>query len=336
MGTNLKPSIRINDHGGILVGSDVVIDGHEDFLPRVVTHIHSDHIRGLENTLSNNQKIISTPLTAEWLKACGYKIPENSLLSLRYGEKVKFKEYLLLLDKAEHIPGSAQVILENLENGLRIVYPGDFKKVGKGTRVWESDILIIDAVYGNPTYVREFDDYIEMLLSDLVSELLSKGSVHIYGYHGKIQEVMQLLRTYGITAPFILSHKQFLLAKIAEKYGMRFGEFFHVNSSEAQDIIKSNWYVYFTHLYSNSRLNASKNVSHIILSGWEFTKPYRDLGSNRYLVAFSDHADFRGLVEYISSSKPQVVIVNNVRSSSGTIFAEYISTKLNIKSVVMP
>ncbi|PUA33315.1 MAG: hypothetical protein B7O98_02480 [Zestosphaera tikiterensis] len=332
----MKPSIKINDHGGILIDADVVIDGHEDFLPRVVTHIHSDHIRGLENTLNNKQKIVSTPLTAEWLKAYGYKIPENSLISLRYGEKVELEGYSLLLDKAEHIPGSAQVILENLENGLRIVYPGDFKKVGKGTKVWESDILIIDAVYGNPAYVREFDDFIEMLLSDLVSELLARGSVHIYGYYGKIQEVMQLLRIYGIDAPFILSHKQFLLAKIAENHGMKFGEFFHVNSSEAQEIIKSNWYVYFTHASSYSRLNANSNVSHVMLSGWEFTKPYRDLGNNRYLVAFSDHADFRGLVEYVSSSKPQMLVVNNVRSSSGSLFAEYIKTKLNIKSVILP
>jgi putative mRNA 3-end processing factor len=329
-----KASIKVNDHGGILVNDAVVIDGHEDFHERVVTHVHSDHTTRLSESIRRRQKIIGTPLTLEWLSVvAGFNDP-SLFVPLNYDQSYRVGDVKVVFKRAIHIPGTAQVLVE-YEDSTTVGYTSDFKKVGRGTDVLQPEVLIIDAVYGHPSYVREFDDFIETVLADLINELLSKGPVHLYAYYGKVQEVMQVLRERGVIAPFVLSHKQYSLSKIAEKYGMRFGEYFHVNSREGMEVVRSGWYVYLTHSTSYSRLAGNDRVSHVTLSGWEFTKPYRKIGSNSYLVAFSDHSDFRGLVEYVGLSKPKLLIVNNARSSQGKVFADYVASKLNIKTVVL-
>ncbi|MGC8975075.1 MAG: MBL fold metallo-hydrolase RNA specificity domain-containing protein [Thermoprotei archaeon] len=329
-----KALVRVNEHGGISINESIVIDGHEDFHERIVTHVHSDHTARLAESIRRRQKIVGTPLTLEWLSMMtGFSDP-SLFVPLDYDQPYEVGGLKVVFKKAIHIPGTAQVLVE-YEDSTTIGYTSDFKKVGKGTDVLQPDVLVIDAVYGHPSYVREFDDFIETILADLVNELLSKGPVHLYAYYGKVQEVMQVLRERGVIAPFVLSHKQYSLSKIAEKYGMRFGEYFHINSREGVDVIRSGWYVYLTHSTNYSRLKENSRVSHVTLSGWEFTKPYRKLGNNSYLVAFSDHSDFKGLIEYVERSKPKLLIVNNARSSQSKTFADYVANKLNIKTIVL-
>ncbi|MEO3992914.1 MAG: MBL fold metallo-hydrolase [Desulfurococcaceae archaeon TW002] len=326
--------IRVNEHGGISVNESIVIDGHEDFQDRIVTHVHSDHVVRLAESVRRRQKIVGTPLTLEWLSVMTGFNDSSLFLPLDYDQSYKVGGLKILFKKAVHIPGTAQVLVE-YEDNTTVGYTSDFKKVGRGTDVIQPDILVMDAVYGHPSYVREFDEFIETVLADLINELLSKGPVHLYAYYGKVQEVMQILRERGVIAPFVLSHKQYTLSRIAEKYGMRFGEYFHINSSEGLDIIRSGWYVYLTHSVSYPRLKENSRASHVTLSGWEFTKPYRQIGNNSYLVAFSDHSDFKGLMEYVERSRPRLLVVNNARSSQGRVFADYVSSKLNIKTVVL-
>ena len=90
----------------------------------------------------------------------------------------------LKLIKAKHIPGSAQVEIEY--EGTRLTYTSDFKKPGSETPIIESDVLIMDAIYGRPEYVRDFDDLIEEILADFIKELLTKGPVYVYGYVGAV------------------------------------------------------------------------------------------------------------------------------------------------------
>ena len=326
--------LSINKHGGIIAKRYVVVDGHERLPLRIVTHAHSDHLVSLNKSVNSGVIIVGTALTLEWIRAMGYKVPERLLKPVEYGTSIKTGDIRIILEKACHIPGSAQVIIET-NNGVRVVYTSDFKKPLVETPVINADILVTDATYGNPAYVREFDDCIEIILADLVRELLSKGPVYIYGYYGKIQEVMGLLRREGIDAPFILSHKQYVLARIAEKHGLNLGTYLHVNSAEAEDIMRDGWYIYMTHI--NSRRIIGNNLgSHIILSGWEFRKPYRRIGKNTWLVAFSDHADFKGLIRYIKEAKPKEIVVNKVRSTCGDLFVDYIKRKLGINAFLLP
>ena len=330
----MMKEVKINDHGGILISPSVVIDGHEDVEYRIITHAHSDHLRQLKKSLSSGLKLIGTPLTLAWVKLLNYKVREDLTLPLRYGEKIRIDRGVFWFEKADHIPGTAQVVYDR-DDGLRIVYTSDFKKPGKSTRIIAGDILITDAVYGSPSYRRPYDDWIEIILTDLIKELLVEGPVHLYGYHGKIQEVMSLLRREGLDTPYIVGHKEYLLAKAAEKEGLSFGEYFHEDSDEAKEIMKDGWYIYFHHMNSKRKsMNGSGN--HLILSGWEFSSPFRRLGRRKWIVAFSDHADFNALVDYIVRARPRIVLVNDRRSTHGDLFVEYLKRKHGLKAYLLP
>ncbi|OYT49043.1 MAG: exonuclease [Desulfurococcales archaeon ex4484_42] len=323
--------LRILIDGGIKVGNDIVIDGFDSSLFRVITHIHSDHVVSLDRSVSIGSKLIGTALTIEWLKILK-SLPNNyKLTSLDYGEKIKINDMRLELIKACHIPGSSQVKIE-LNNGVTLTYTSDFKKPGTETPIIESDVVIIDAVYGRPEYVREFDEYIDEVMADFIKQLLSEGPVYIYGYYGKIQEVMALLRNYGIETPYIVPLKHYKLCKIAERFGLRFGDYVLAGTDEALDIMKDDWYIYFSHM--GRRITSLGN--HVILSGWEFSRPFRRINSRSWLIAFSDHADFKGLVKYVVESNARVVIVNKPRSTGAEEFAEYLRRKLNINAHVYP
>ena len=91
--------------GGIKVGDNLVIDGFDNSLFRVITHIHSDHVVSLDKSVSVGSNLMGTALTIEWLKVLK-NLPNNfKLIPLNYGQKVKINDMELELVKACHIPG---------------------------------------------------------------------------------------------------------------------------------------------------------------------------------------------------------------------------------------
>ncbi len=324
--------VRVERDGAIVVSGSVVIDGHSSVPTRVrvVTHIHSDHIVNLGTSIGSSYRMIGTHLTLSWLSVLGYSV-DNLSAPLDYGSRARVGDVLVELVRSRHIPGTAQVLVE-CADGSRVLYSSDFKKPGESTPIVEADALVIDAVYGRPSYVREFDDEIEEILVDLVKQLLSEGGVHIHGYYGKINEVMEILRSGGTSAPFVLPPKVYMMTRRAESLGSRVGDYLLAGSREAEEVMKSGWYVYLDHV-SRSGYRARHHASSVILSGWEFERPLRRLAPRTWHVAFSDHSDFRGLVYYVSQVRPRRVYVVRARSNGAEEFAAYLSGKLGIREV---
>jgi len=315
----------------VVLGPNVVCDGYdENATVHIITHAHSDHIRGLGKSIRYAPYVGMTPATKEILEVLGYRIPRHKYLELEYERPFKIVDDILYLKPARHIVGSAQVVVEYMN--VKIVYTGDFKL--PGTPIIDTDVLVIESTYGNPQYTRPFKDEIETLFVDLVKDTLVKGPVVIYGYHGKLQEAMEIIREHGLDVPFIAPYKVYKIAKIAEKYGMKISPLYREGSIEAEEAIRSGWFIVFHHM--NSRRRNYGRCSHIILSGWEFEEPIRRLDYDRYLVALSDHADFEDLLEYVENAKPKLVIVDGSRSGSPHALAKEITKRFNIKSIVMP
>lgn len=327
-------NVSIERNGAIVISGSVVIDGHKDVptKTRVVTHIHSDHIVNLTSSMRHSYKIVGTQITLSWLPILGYSVSSNSV-QLDYGSRIKVGEVFVELIKSRHIPGTAQVLVER-DDGCRILYSSDFKKPGDSTPVVEADTLVIDAVYGRPSYVREFDDVIEVLLVDLVRQLLSEGGVHIYGYYGKINEVMEILRNGGIDTPFILPSKVYMMTKKAESLGSKVENYLLAGSREAGEVVRNKWYIYLDHTIK-AQPRAPRGTNFIVLSGWEFEKPVKKIATRTWHVAFSDHSDFRGLINYVTQVRPSRVYVVRARSNGAEEFATYLSKKLGIREVTV-
>ncbi|MCS7386039.1 MAG: MBL fold metallo-hydrolase [archaeon GB-1867-005] len=326
-------SAKIGINGAIKIGKYFACDAHDPASEvRVVTHAHFDHIINLNSSLKESKRVVMTEATRDLLQVIKRKLNlKSKVLPARYGETLKWKDQKLTLHYADHIIGAAQVLVED-EKGNRIVYTGDFRL--PKTPILDADILIMEATYGKPDLKRPPTDVIREALVKLVKKSLAIGPVHIFGFHGKAQEVMELLRNSGFTQPFIATSKVYIVTEVCRKHGMRVGEVLLKGTMEAEEVMKSGEYIMFHHA---STLRTVKiNGVKIHLTGWEFRKIIWKVANKHYRVALSDHADFTQLILYAATSKPKLVITDNYRVGYAAILAKEIERRLGIKAIPMP
>jgi putative mRNA 3-end processing factor len=252
--------------------------------------------------------------------------------ALDYGKTLRYEDEAVTFFHADHILGAAQVLVEDAE-GTRIVYTGDFR-IDK-TPVLEADVLVMEATYGSPSCRRSFDKNVEDLLVSLVEEGLKRGSVYVFGFHGKLQEVMQILHEAGVKAPFVAPERVLHVSRICEQHGMRIGRLMLSEEREARELLDRNLpCVAFYHMGSRKRFGG--NVFRVYVSGWEFDSPCREISDREYVIALSDHSDFDGLMEYVRRSKPKFVVTDNFRVGYAETLAREIRRRFGIGAVALP
>jgi putative mRNA 3-end processing factor len=164
---------------------------------------------------------------------------------------------------------------------------------------------------------------------------LKEGAVYVFGYHGKLQEVMQILRNAEISVPYVMPETVFHVSRVAEKHGMNLGKLLLSTEREAHRLLENNLpCLAFYHMESKGTVGL--NNFRICVSGWEFDSAIRQTDHKEYLVALSDHSDFNGLLEYVRRSKPQLVITDNFRVSNGETLAKEIHKHFGISAVALP
>ncbi len=327
------------DKEGAIVLGPVCVDGHVDkCVVRVVTHIHQDHLINLDKSIRVCRKVVATIITHELLEELGFSIPKKKRIALNYGEELDevCDGVSIRLEYAHHIPGSAQVVVET-ENAT-YAYSGDFKGVGDKTKPPAGvDVLVVDATYGDPSYKRPPEEVVLDQFVKLLRTLLTQGPVVVYAYYGKAQEVMALLRDYGVDAPFIASPRHWRIAKRLEKYGFAVSDLLLEGTREALEVARDGWFIKFEHFSKIRASHPLNGVSHVILSGWLFDAPIRCVGRNKWIVAFSDHADFDELVHYIELARPRIVVVDSFRGGFvAKRFASYVRNVLRIDAIPSP
>ena len=330
----MTPKASVTRNGAILLGKHVACDSNDLHRPiRVVTHAHYDHLGGLKQSLRRCKAVVMTPATRDMLAVLrGQTSLNGNIYALNYGETLRYDGEGLTLHPADHILGAAQVLVEDKDEA-RIVYTGDFRM--SHTPALEADILVLEATYGSPFHVRPFSKIVESALVSLVESALKSGPLYIFGYHGKLQEIMQILHENDIEAPFILPERVFLTAKVCERYGMRLGKILSADGDEAREITRKNEpHVAFYHM--NSKRYVGTHALRICVSGWEFSGPRRQIAPNEHIVALSDHADFKELLQYVSESKPKLVITDNYRVGDAVVLAREIEKRLGIPAKALP
>jgi len=332
----MSSKVDITPRGAVLLGKYTACDAFNEANPlRVVTHAHSDHMLGLKESLENCEAVLMTPATKDLIDALKGPLflMRRNVRPLRYGELFSYRDEKLTFHLADHILGAAQVLVEDAE-GTRILYTGDFRL--RGTPIIESDILVMEATYGNPSRVRPFKKTIESNLVSLVEQGLKSGPVYLFTYYGKIQETMQILHKAGVKAPFIVPEKVFHVSKICEKHGMRLGRHLLLSSDENAKTIIQEGKPYLAFYHMGSRRYVGKGAFRIYVSGWEFRAPYRQISEKEYILSLSDHSDFEGLLGYVKGSRPKLVITDNYRIGDAKTLAKEIEKRLKIPAKPLP
>lgn len=325
----------ITNRGAVLLGKHVACDAFNESAPlRVVTHAHADHMVGLLQSLRTCEKVLMTKATKDLID-----VMKNPLFMMRgfvetldYGKTLQYEEDRITFFPADHILGAAQVFIEDAD-GTRIAFTGDFRI--DGTPVLEADVLVMEATYGSPSCKRSFNRDVKKLLISMVEEGLKRGAVYVFGYHGKLQEVMQILHDAGIKVPFVVPERVFHVSMICQKHGMHLGRLMLSEEKEAKELLERNVpCIAFYHMNSGSKIN--RGVFRIYVSGWEFDEPCREIAKNEYVIALSDHSDFDGLMEYVRRSKPKFVVTDNFRVSHAETLAKEIRKNLGIPATALP
>ena len=331
----MQEKAMVTKRGAVLLGNSVACDAFDNNKPiRVVTHAHADHLVGLKRSLRECETVLMTSATRDLIEVMkGSRVLANGpVKTLDYGETIKYCNEHITLIKSEHILGSAQVMVED-DSGNKVAYTGDFKLAG--TPVVNCDTLVIEATYGIPSYRRPFKVDVKDFLVSIIEKQLRKGAVYVFGYHGKLQEVMQILHNADVSVPFVMPEKILNVSKVSEHHGMHLGCLTLSTSKGGRTLLEENLpCVAFYHM--NTRGHIGLHNPRICVSGWEFHSPYRRIGAKEYLIALSDHSDFDDLIEYVRLSKPKHVITDNYRVSHGETLAKEIKKRLGIKAEAMP
>lgn len=322
-------------NGAVLLGESVACDAFNENRPlRVVTHAHADHLGGLRKSLKCCQKVLMTSATRDLAEKldCTVHLQGGPVETLEYGEPLLFGDEKITLFKADHILGAAQVLVEDA-GGIRIAYSGDFRV--DDTPVVDCDVLVVDSTYGSPSFRRKFDVDVRELLVSMIEKRLRGGTVYVFGYHGKLQEIMKLLRDADVEVPFVMPERVYQVAKVCEQHGMKLGGLSLSTDKVGRELLDGDLpCVAFYHM--NMRQHVGLRSSRICVSGWEFSVPCRQIGEREYLVALSDHSDFDGSIEYVKRSHAKRVITDNSRGGHGAVLAKEIRKRLGVSAVAMP
>jgi putative mRNA 3-end processing factor len=325
---------QVARNGAVLLGDSVACDAFDEQRPlRIVTHAHADHLGGLRKSLKCCQKVLMTRATRDLTEKLDetLKLRDFPIETLEYGKSIRYGDERITLVKADHILGAAQVLVEDA-CGMRIAYSGDFRI--DDTPVVECDTLVVEATYGSPSCRRNFGVDVGKLLISMIEQRLRGGTVYVFGYHGKLQEIMQLLRDADVSVPFVMPQRVYEVAQVCRQHGMRLGSLSLSTDADGRELLDGNLpCIAFYHM--NAREHVGLRNARICVSGWEFTKPCRQIGNREYLVAFSDHSDFDGLIEYVKRSRAKQVITDNYRSQ-GAVLAKEIRKRLGVSAVPMP
>lgn len=326
---------RVTKNGAVLLGNSVACDAFDAKRPlRIVTHAHADHLGGLRKSLKCCEKVVMTKATRDLTETLdgSLNLQGAPIQTLEYGKTLKYGDEKITLAKADHILGAAQVLVEDA-GGIRIAYTGDFRI--DDTPIIESDVLVVEATYGSPSCRRAFGVDVRELLVSMVEKRLRGGAVYVFGYYGKVQEVMQLLRNADVSVPFVMPRRMYDVTKVCEQHGMNLGCTALSTEEDGHELLDGNLpCVAFYHM--NTRNHVGLKNARITVSGWEFNTPCRQVGDREYIVALSDHSDFDGLIEYVKRSHAKQVITDNYRVSHGAVLAKEIRKRLGVSAVPMP
>lgn len=327
--TELEHYARVAGNGAVLLGSTLTCDAHGPRPVRLVSHAHSDHLYHLGTSLRECRAVLATPLTRDFIGILQGRRKAGRIRTLAYGETFELAGEHLELHPAGHIAGSAQALLTTAD-GVRIAYTGDLRS--PPAPVLRADILVTEATYGDPAHVRPFRDRVEGCFLELVRERLKQGPVCVAGYHGKLQEAVEMLNRGGIEEPIVAPDRIYELLEVCRTHGLPHRGFHKLGTAEAEEAGRGP-HIFLQHMAAPAAGNGS---SRILLSGWQFDEPCTRLAGNVYRVALSDHADFDELLAYVQAAGARLVIADGFRSQSAPAFAREVERRLGVRAAAQP
>ena len=281
---------------------------------RLVSHAHADH-----SPARYSEKAVMTPETHELVSSVRSNV--KNLLLRRINESLEMDDLRIILLNAGHVLGSSQFLIES--NHGTLLYTGDINTyetiISEPAQPVDSDILIIESTYGDPSFIFPDREVIYSRILKWVMECVRWGEIpalKVYSI-GKSQEILKLINTatslQPVTGPVVTKASQ-----AYSKLGVKL-DFIPAYSEEGMEVLRTGDTVYVDSVRRD--LPTRRKVRWALATGWALKYRFR-----KYDIAFplSSHADFKGLVEYTQQINPKKVYV--IHGYTHTL-ARYLSKK---------
>ncbi len=263
-----------------------------------VSHAHSDHVAAVKSS----KAILASAETIQLIEQTQNITIRNKV------DNARFK-----LIEAGHMLGSRQLCIDDNASSSRTVFTGDFQmersKTSRPIEIVETDTLIMDSTYAEPS-VRFDEKYeVETALQDWTSRMKEQGIVIFSAYAlGKAQELISILNDVGIRP--VVSKKISNASRVYVQNGISLDYSSAFDSDpEYGSLIRDN----FVGITDSRDLAAMKrvlgfayqrNVYTAMATG--FAKIFRFDTDAQFPL--SDHADFSQSVDYIEATHAKNVL----------------------------
>ncbi len=273
-----------------------------------VSHAHTDHMAAVRST--NN--ILASSGTVDLISSV-----HGIDLS---GKEAQVDGRIRMLD-AGHIFGSKQLVVEDEIGGNKITYSGDFQmlpqKASLPIEVEDTDILIIDSTYPDPSHRFPDKEEVESLIQEWAESMLKRGIVLFGAFAtGKAQELIKILNEINVLP--VVSKKISIVNKAYERGGVDLDYCSAYDDESEYGAVTRGNFVGITEKNSLRELKGmlgtayKKEVFTAVATGMVDRTTFD--AEARFVL--SDHADFYQSTEYIDATCARKVLTYGPNASA--------------------
>jgi Cft2 family RNA processing exonuclease len=270
--------------------------------PSLITHYHSDHLRGLESA-GDRARIICSDITARLLRTLD-KVPQECIQVLWEGQEIEVPATggtaRVRALHANHCPGALMFHIES--GGRRLLYTGDFRlddvTRAQARALAGPDVLYVDSTYADRRY--RFPPQAEAIAQvlKLIHEKRDASEILLAVYTiGKTNIIKAVVAEFG--APV------YAAAKMHRAYCAMGMDRLVTNNKDATRF-RAYSRSYFENYFCMSRRYGSKDVAVIIPTGWALDVEHRDPAY--HYVPYSEHCDYAELEEFKALVRAKEVV----------------------------
>lgn len=333
----------------IILGNSIVCDGYySGKTTAIFTHFHTDHTKNFNRTFTNCHHILLTETTLNAIKSLKKSnLNRSNIETLQYGREFHTdKGEKIELINANHVPGSCQVFVTMEENGIKILYSGDF--CYPDIQVPKCDYLVLAAEHGTPTfdYYTDKPSILRTIFDKVYNEIMNDKPVEIRANSGTMQDIIAQLEigndgnNIPEAVPFLADEKDIGLTEaLSNSYDAQFRQIEVATDNYLNELYEERHQPYVR--FATAGKNTQQENRGIVIQAdvnQEFAKkgPFFTYDQHRWFACLSSHSSYSNILKYVKQASPEFIIVDSTRASKeiATKLANSISEKYQITTIV--
>lgn len=295
--------LRFTTKGIYCEQAGVYIDPVRRVDKALITHAHSDH------AVAGHRHYLATQQTALLLR---HRLGKKPLIQgIAYNYPLKINGVTVSFHPAGHVFGSAQIRLEY--KGEVWVVSGDYKlindRISEPFEPVKCHTFVTETTFGMPRFVWEPQETIFHRIYTWWQRNREEGRISVLmGYPlGKSQHLLAFLSEFG--GNIYVHNETELINQIIRNAGAKLAAFSIYNKHSREEELSGALIIAPPSIRKSPWLYNLNNYSLAMVSGWISAKkrPQQTLfGDSGF--ALSDHADFPGLLQAVTSTGAERII----------------------------